>query len=273
MEVEVAGEQSEVLTEGEVTDIVEGKEPSEVILDSDKEEFKMPEKFAGKSAEEIAKSYMELEKFKASKEEGGGQESTEGEVPSEPEKGKADDKETKEPTTEEQATYDKYAAEYDENGSLSEEAYEALAKEGYTKEQVDSEIAKREEMKEYQQYKADKQLNSVLEPLGGGKEKFKAVAEWANSDKTEAEMIAFNKALADSPVVAQQALLRGLYAEYEAAGKAEDTILHTNSPQTTPSKGYKTQEEFFKDIGSEEYKNNAAYRAAVEKKMSKSNIF
>ena len=265
-ETVVPTEESVVLTEGEVNTIVEGAPTKEApTLPSDATEFTMPEKFAGKSAEEIAKSYLELEKFK-----GGGQESTEGEVPSEPEEGKQE-----EPTTKiEQAKYDEYTKAYEDNGELSTEQYEELAKAGYTKEQVDAEIADYEEAKGYQAYKAEKQLNSVLEPLGGGQDKFKAVAQWANEAKSEADVKAFNEALAASGVVAQQAMLRGLYAEYEASGNAvESGPIHTNTPQSLPSKGYKTQEEFFKDIGSEEYKNNAAYRAAVEAKMAKSNIF
>ena len=260
-ETVVTTEESAVLSEGEVNTIVEGAPTEEApTLPSDATEFTMPEKFAGKSAEEIAKSYLELEKFK-----GGGQESTEGEVPSEPEEGG-------EVTEIQQEQYDRYAQSLDDNGELSAEEYAELAKAGYDKATVDAEIAARNEEKEFQKYKADKALNDVLEPLGGGADKFKEVATWANETKTPEEVKAFNDALASSPKIAQQALLKGLYAEYDSSG-TPDTILHTNTPQSLPSKGYKTQEEFFKDIGSEEYQNNPAYRAAVEAKMAKSNIF
>jgi len=256
MEVEVQGGEV-VAPEGAVTD--EGVQPEgDVILASDQPEFTMPEKFAGKSAEDIARSYMELEKFK-----GGDQESKGGEEPP---------KETKETETPEEAQYQKYAQSLDKNGALSEAEYAELAEAGYDKPTVDKEITRRADQKEFEAYKAEKTLNDVLEPLGGGTEKFKAVAEWANGAKDAAEVKAFNDALAIAPKVAQQAMLKGLYAEYEA-GNTEETILHTNTPQSRPSTKYNTQEEFFKDVGSDEYQNNPKYRQAVEKKMSLSDIF
>ena len=262
--------ESAVLTEGEVNNIMAGESIDKTpTLPSDNAEFIMPDKFQGKSAEEIARSYLALEKMKNASQdtdEGGGPKSTEGGEPSEPEEGT-------QPTEIGQEQYDELVNTYESTGALTEAQYAELAKAGYTKEQVEAELKSYDESKEYQQYKAEKQLNSVLEPLGGGQDKFKAVAQWANESKPEADVKAFNEALATSNVIAQQAMLRGLYAEYESAGNTSDVILHTNTPQSLPNKGYKTQEEFFKDIGSEEYKNNAAYRKAVEDKMSKSNIF
>ena len=261
----IVAEQSEVLSETEVNTIVEGtpSEPSAPVLPSDEAKFEVPEKFAGKSIEDVIKSYQELEKLK------GGEAAVSEEEPnsaSEPEEGG----DSKEPTVVEKEQYDKYAANYDKNGGLSDAEYAELAKSGYDKATVDKEIAARSDRAEFDQYKQEKTLNDVLEPLGGGADKFKEVSDWANQSKPEADIIAFNEALAAAPKMAQQAMLKGLYAEYEAAGDKQDTILHTNTPQGQSSKGYKTQEEFFKDVGSEEYKTNPAYRQAVEQKMSQS---
>ena len=269
---EAVVEQSEVLSEGEVTNIVDGVEPEAAILPSDKVEFEVPEKFKDKSIEDVIKSYQELEKMKGASqvpEEGGDVKSEEKpNSASEPEEGG-----DKEPTKVEQEQYNKYADSYDKNGELSTAEYAELAKLGYDKTTVDKEIADRTVLQEFQTYKQEKTLNDVLEPLGGGQEKFKEVATWANENKDAAEVKAFNDTLASVPKMAQQALLKGLYAEYEASGQAIDTILHTGANQSTPSKGYKTQEEFFKDVGSEEYQNNPKYREAVEAKMSRSDLF
>jgi len=252
----IIAEQSEVLTDGEVANIVEGTEPEEAVLPSDKVEFEIPEKFKGKSAEDIAKAYMELEKMKGKQplEE---EVEEEKEVRDEPPEASAD-----------KEAYSKYVELFEKNGELSEAEYAELDKAGYSKEVVDGEIARVSEQKEFEAFRADKKLNSILEPLGGGTDKFKEVAAWANEAKPAEDVKAFNEALAESNVIAQQAMLRGLYAEYEASNKDTDTVLHSGSRQTTPSKGYKTQEEFFKDVGSKEYKNNPTYRAAVEKKMA-----
>jgi len=244
----------------EATEVPTEEVAAEPVLPSDEVKFVLPEKFEGKSIEDVIKSYQELEKMQK-----GGEPQSEEEpnrVP-EPEKGGE--------VTEEQ--YNKYATSLDTNGELSEAEYAELAKAGYDKATVDAEIANRSERQEFNKYKADKTLTDVLEPLGGGVEKFKEVAAWANESKPAEEVKAFNDALGMVPKIAQQAMLKGLYEEYTAAGVEVDTILHTNSAQSRPNKGYSTQEEFFKDVGSPEYKTNPKYREAVEAKMAKSDLF
>jgi hypothetical protein len=262
-EVEVTeqpAEQSEVLSEGEITDIVEGVEPEEAVLPSDTQEFEIPEKFQGKSLEDVIKSYQELEKLKTIKEEEVVPKATE-----EKEEAPKDDTEPGE--------YDKYIQSFEEKGELSEEDYAELEKAGHSKEEVDKVVEEYKERKEFQEYKQDKILNEILEPLGGGTDKFKEVAAWAKETKSEEEVKEFNAELAKAGKLAQQALLKTLYSEYDSASDSEEEILHTNTSQKISNKGYSTQEEFFKDIGSEEYKNNPKYRAAVEAKMARSEIF
>ena len=259
----VVPEESSVLTEGEVDTIMSGETIKEApALPSDNAEFIMPDKFQGKSAEEIARSYLELEKMKNASQENEEYEEYE-EYPEGEESEEAF----------EEAYYNELVNTYETTGALSAEQYAELAEGGYTREQVDAEISAYNDNKEFLSYRQEKHLNSVIEPLGGGQDKFKAVAQWANEAKSVEDVQAFNAALSSASTIAQQAMLRGLYAEYESAGNNVDTVLHASTPQSLPSRGYKTQEEFFKDIGSEEYKNNAAYRKAVEDKMSKSNIF
>jgi len=262
--METVGEESATLSQEEVAEAVSGESPEvEVQLPSEEVKFEMPEKFAGKSAEEIAKSYMDLEKFK-----GGDQESKEGEVPSEPEKGKPEEE-----TKADKEQYQKYADSLDKNGVLSEAEYAELAAAGYTKEVVDAEIADRSDRTAFESYKKDRALNEVLEPLGGGKEKFKEVSDWANTTKSAEEVTAFNSELATAGPLAKQALLRGLYYEYDTSSKETNNLLHSNTAPKTGSKGYTTQEEFFKDVGSEEYQTNISYRKAVEAKMALSDLF
>ena len=260
MEVET---QSAVLDETEVTEALSTEEApaqEEVTLPSDEVAFDMPEKFKGKSAEEIAKSYLELEKLKGKQEEEVVQESTEGEEPSE------------EPTKAiEVEQYNKYAESFDANGGLSEAEYQELADAGYSREVVDAEIAARNDRQEFDKYKQEKTLNAILEPLGGGQEKFKEVAQWANQTKTPEDVKAFNDALAMSSKVAQQAMLRGLYAEYASAGSQTDTVLHTNTPQTISTKGYATESDFMKDLNNPAYKTDKSYVKAVEAKLARSN--
>lgn len=263
MAEEVTEEQSVVLTEGEVEAVVKGEGiPEEVpaSLPSDQVEFKVPEKFEGKSLEDVIKSYQELEKFK-----GGDTESKEGEEPSK--------EEVKEPTKVEAEEYQKYADSLDKNGKLSDAEYAELAEAGYDKATVDAEIQGRADREEFETYKKDRTLNAMLEPLGGGQDKFKSVSDWANTTKSADEVKAFNQELAASGPMAKQALLKELYSEYDSAGVEADSVLHSNTTLKQGNKGYATQEEFFKDVGSPEYQTNESYRKAVESKMALSDIF
>jgi len=229
-------------------------EIQEVKLPSDEVEIVVPDKFKDKSKEDIIKAYVELERMK----KGGDSEiSQEGEEPS---------KEPEEKSAEEIA-YEKYEKSLEENGALSEAEYEELAKAGYDKATVDAEIQRRQEQKEFENWKREKALSDVLEPLGGGTEKFKEVAEWAAKSKTPEEVQAFNEALAAAPKLAQQALLKELYAEYDSAGTS-DTVLHTNTPQMSPSRGYASEADFFKDISAPEYTSQKSFAKAVEKKLA-----
>ncbi len=108
-------EQSTVLSEGEVAELTGDTVQGEAVLTSEQEVFEMPEKFAGKSAEEIAKSYMELEKFKAKDEpkEGGDEVSKKISDKMSDEEDKESPKEEKEePTKEEAVEYQKYVDSY-----------------------------------------------------------------------------------------------------------------------------------------------------------------
>jgi len=248
-------EQSTVLSESEVQETLEtpvGEAEEVASLPSDSPDFEVPDKFKGKSTEEVIKSYLELEKFKGKTEteEGGDTEATQ-----EKEEAPTEDK------APEAGEFQKYADALDKNGELSTDDYTELAEKGYTKEQVDEEI-------EYRQYKKDKAIKSMTDTLGGGVEKFTEVTRWANENKDATELAEFNKALTSSGKIAQQAMLKGLYAEYEA-GNTTDTTLHTNAPQVTPGKGYTSEADFFKDIGSEDYKTHKSFAKAVEAKLAK----
>ena len=233
---------------------VEGTEQeSDVTLPSDTEEFNMPEKFKGKSAEEIARAYSELEKMHSKKESD--QDSTKDTA-----KEEEDNPEDTSPTVLTKDEIKSYEESFRKNGGLTDEDYEALAKKGITREQVDEEI-------EYRKYKEEKAINRVIEPLGGGKEKLQEVVKWASENKTQDEVEAFNKALEGAPVVAQQAMLKGLYAEYDSSTNTTN-VLHTNSAQSTRSKGYATEADFMKDISNPAYKTDKSYVKAVEKKLS-----
>jgi len=252
--------QSAVLTEGEVEEVVsEETQTEEVGLPSDEVEFEVPEKFKGKSAEDIIKSYQELEKLHAKK--GGEEEVSQEEKPEDKTEGEETSEEVSQLSPEEVSTFEQ---SYKENGGLTEEDYAALEKKGFTKEQIDEEIS-------YREYKEEKAINQVIEPLGGGKEKLQEVVKWAGENKTPEEVQAFNVALASAPLVAQQAMLKGLYAEFDSVGSNTTEVYHSASGTSGPSKGYSTEADFMKDLDHPAYKTDKSFVKKVEAKLGRSN--
>ena len=276
--------QSTILSQEEIDSALKSEDGSildsteEKGLPSDESEFTIPEKFKGKSAEEIAKAYIELEKMQEAKKEIKEEdtkkvedtkvETKEVEDMSDEEFDKhiediVNDKDIEDTKVEEDFDFSEFENAYKENGSLSDEEYAKLEEKGFSKELVDEEIA-------YREFKEERELNKVIGDLGGGKEKLQEVVKWAQENKTEAEVNAFNSALAKSSVEAQKIMLKGLYSEYDNGSKTEDTdvVLHSNSTQKVGTKGYATEAAFMKDISSPLYQTDKAYTASVEKKLA-----
>lgn len=254
METEV---KTDVVTEGQEnvqgtengieTGPVGTEEKADTTLPSDEDEFTMPEKFKGKTAEEIAKSYIELEKLKNSTK---------------------DTKEPEEETTpkegEEDSEGDKYIQEFLETGKLSEESYKELEAKGIPKEEIDDRL-------DYERYKIQKKINDVVSVIGGIEE-YNAMEAWAVDNKTEEERQAFVVEFQAAGPMAQKALLKDLYSQYKG-GEAGGDMVHTNEPQAIKKPGYTSQHELQKDMADPRYGVDRSYTKAVEEKLARSKDF
>ena len=263
-------EKSTVLNEEEVQATLNGEESeADVSLPSDQEAFEMPDKFKGKSAEEIARAYAELEKMKNQPKE----ETPEEEQPEEA----ADDSEFVNPMLEEgrpEGSKDvpvdqfvEYLQEYDNTGELSEDSYQKLEELGYNKQFVDEKI-------DYIKYKREKEVEAVLEPYGGT-EAFKDVSAWAAANFTEQQLENINAQLASGNKQTQDAVLASLFMGYKQSNKTaapQDVTLHTNQPQATRTEGYATKSDYLKDAKDPRYEKDSGYRKMVEQKMLKTDM-
>jgi len=228
----------------------EGSTPQEegvVTLPSDVETFVMPEKFAGKTAEEIARSYMELEKFKGTPTP---------DVPATPET----------PETPSVSEDEQYILEYINTGELSEESYAALEAKGMTRQ----EIADKMEFEGYKSKKAVDELVGVI----GGIDNFTKMDEWAKEAFTPEQMAQYTQELASASKFGKQAILKDIYSQYTAAsGEAPvGDVVHTNERQTIVTKGYTSQHELQADMADPRYGTDRSYTQAVEEKLAKSKI-
>lgn len=264
-------EKSTVLNEDEVQATLNGDEPeSDVSLPSESD-FEMPEKFKGKSAEEIAKAYAELEKMKAQKQE------DEPESENETAQEEADDSEYINPILEEgrpEGSKDvpvdqfvEYLQEYDNTGELSADSYKQLEELGYNKQFVDEKI-------DYIKYKREREVEAVLEPYGGT-EAFKDVSAWAAENFSESQLENINTQLASGNKATQDAVLASLFMGYKQSNKTaepKDVTLHTNQPQATRTEGYATKSDYLKDAKDPRYEKDSGYRKMVEQKMLKTDM-
>lgn len=259
---------STVLNEAEVKATLSGEEgDAEYVLPSE-DVFEMPDKFKGKSAEEIARAYAELEKMRNK------QPSKEDLASEDP----ADDSAFVNPMLDEGRpegskdvpgeAFVQFIEEYDSNGGLSEASYAKLQELGYNKAFVDEKI-------EYINYKRDKEVEAVLTPYGG-REEFKKVSAWASANFSEQQLENINIQLASGNKQTQDAVLSSLFMGYKqsvtTATPPQDVTLHTNQPQSVRVEGYATKSEYLKDAKDPRYDKDPGYRKQVEKKMLKTDM-
>jgi len=269
----IVEEKSTVLSDDEVQATLSGDAPSDDVSLPSEDGFEMPDKFKGKSAEEIARAYAELEKMKQQPDAPEDDNQTD----TEPDTEQGDDSEYVNPMLEEgrpegskDVPADQFAAmldEYDANGQLSAESYQKLEELGYNKQFVDEKI-------DYINYKRQKEADAVLEPYGG-QEEFKKVAAWASENFSKEQLDNINLQLASGNKATQDAVLSSLFMGYKQSSKTaapEDITLHTNQPQATRTEGYATKSEYLKDAKDPRYEKDAGYRKLVEQKMLKTDM-
>lgn len=215
----------------------------------------LPEKF--KSVEDMAQAYSELEKKMSSKEE----------QPTE---------EVNEPAPDTDATevvdvldkagldFDVFQQEYNENGGLSEDAYNALAEAGFSKSLVDSWIAGQEAL-------AQDMTQSVYQTVGG-QEQYAEMVQWAAQNLPPAEVEAFNQAVETGDANIVSFAVQGLHARYRSeAGVTPKLVQGEASP--TSSGAFNSAAELTAAMRDPRYHNDPAYRQAVVDKLARSNVF
>lgn len=165
-----------------------------------------------------------------------------------------------------EATFDTsiYEQEYIENGELSEESYKALAQKGISKEIVDRYIEGR---KAYVQAYD----NEVMATCGGEAE-YRAMAEWAKSNLTDAEIESFNKAVQSRDVSLARFAVQGLYARYKTNGAEKESTpkFVEGAASSRQASVYKSTSEIVQDKKDKRYETDRAYRKTVDEKIRRS---
>ncbi len=208
----------------------------------------LPEKFG--SWEDMAKAYAELEAKQ------GSQQQTQ-ELPT-----NAAEAEAK--ATELGIDFNAYATEYAANGELSAASYEAIAKAGVPKEMVDAYIAG-------QEAQAQQLANSVYAEVGGA-EAYGEMVQWAATNMSKAEVTAFNRVMDTGDLDSIKLAITGLQSRYKSAVGEEPKLLNGGNGNSGGD-AFRSTAEITAAMSDPRYAKDPAYRADVQEKIGRSNVF
>ena len=200
----------------------------------------LPEKF--ESAEDMAKSYVELEKVYSAKKE---------EAP-------VEQKEAEEATG---LSLDPYYKEYADSGTLSDKSYTDLQDKGLSKELIDNYISGQKAL-------ADNQLGQIYQ-VAGNKESYDEIVKWAGENLPQTEVHTFNNTIENGSMEEAIMAASGLKARYDNAVGVVPNLVKGGISSTVNA--YQSTAEIISAINDPRYQVDTAYRKGVEDKIKRSN--
>ena len=221
--------------------------PQETQSTEDRPSF-LPEKF--KNVEELAKAYGQLEKQFSSKE---GKEEVK--IPTEP---------TKEVESKRVQSLDKIYYEYAEKGSLTEDSYKELAKQGLTKDLVDGYI-------EGQKAISDNHTKSIHDTVGG-KDRYGELIDWASKNLTETEQTAFNNMVDSGTLEEAKFAVSGLMMKAGMNFNPKQPELFEGTGDVTSTDAYESVSQVTAAMNDPRYEKDPSYRKKVVDKLARSSV-
>ena len=213
----------------------------------------LPDKF--KSPEDMAKAYSELEaKLGQAK-------------PADP---PAADPAATPPADPEAALADKgldlqdFSTEFAQKGELSAESYEKLSKAGYTRQIVDQYI-------EGQRAVAARFETDIMSEVGGA-EKYSEITTWAKANLTPTEIAAYNTAVSSGNADQAKLAALGLGAKFEKANGSDPQRLLGGQSSGSTGDVFESMAQVTAAMKDPLYKNDPAFRAKIQAKLSRSNV-
>ena len=250
MQEEAANQRNQTLE----ADPKEGKETIEEQLKVDEEpaEEERPEWLDEKfeSPEEMAKAYKALQQ-KMSKPKAEKKESAKTEEASAPEA-----------TT---GAIEDARNEFAESGELSDKAFDALEKAGLPRSFVEQYIAGQQAM-------SVQQAATIQESIGGAGN-YEAMSEWASENLADGDLDAFNDIVEGQSVEQARVAVKGLYAQFQAAGGKGPALVQGSTSGDAGVKPFGSTAQVTEAMRDPRYASDPAYRENVEKRMSVSSIF
>lgn len=113
-----------------------------------------------------------------------------------------------------------------------------------------------------------KQNEATIHGYAGGAENYSAMATWAASTLTDAELDAFNDSL-ENPGLRENAV-RGLFARYQTARPSEGQQITPVNAGASAGDVYKSRDELLKDQKDPRYGTDSSFRQTVMEKLGRS---
>jgi hypothetical protein len=216
----------------------------------------LPEKF--KSAEDMAQAYSELEKKLGQPKEEATEEPEQSETEAENQ-----EEQTEENVSEAYQTIAEASKEFFENdGTLSEETYNALEKAGLPRDLVDSYAAGQQALLQSE----EAQIQSVANG------QYDAMAEWANENLPQEEIDAFDEAVTGGTVQQAKLAVQGLYARYQNATGSTPKLTQ-GSVSGVSTMPFKSMQELARAQSDPRYRSgDKAYHEEIDRRLAVSNI-
>lgn len=251
--------QSSILSQEEVQQIVTDKPATvedDVTLPSEAEEIVLPDKFKGKSAEDIYKAYAELEKKLGNLQ------------PEDGPKPPVEDEPKEDAPVPTKALLDEYITKANENGGvLSDEHYAELEAKGFTRDVVDIYA---------EGIKAREQAKSIetLTKAGIQPDDYSKAVAWARENWDEATITKYNNAISSANEDAIAILANDLVSKYKTASKGNGAPIHSSTPVATKKlEGYADKSEMAKDMNDPRYGRDPRYTERVAKRVEATEWF
>ena len=217
----------------------------------------LPEKF--KSPEDMAQAYSELEKKMG--------QGTNEEQPAETTEENEGDVQDDKPDDNENADYNAAVVDaskefFENDGQLSEETYEKLAKAGLPKELVDSYAAGQQALLQSEE--------GEIKSVANGQ--FDAMAEWANDNLEQEEINAFDDIVTTGTKEQAKFAVKSLYDRYTQANGSSPKLVQgaVTGGSTMP---FKSMQELARAQSDPRYKSgDKAYHEEIDRRLSVSRL-
>jgi hypothetical protein len=158
-----------------------------------------------------------------------------------------------------------FEAEYNENGTLSEESYETLKAQGYDKNIVDNYIQGKMALS---QNWADDVKN-----LAGGQEDYQSMVDWATAGNLDEGFItSFNEAVNSKDINRATMAVQALKSQFTTANGSTPNLLDGSPSTGTGGDVYESWTQATDDMNSALYSKDSAERNRVSEKLARSQI-